>query len=77
MGKFQAISRPGKMIFKSPGFPGSAGNPVLSRHDEFIKWRDQTKMAFIKAVKRIQLDLLVNPSLDCAKTMRIHHSSPL
>ncbi len=26
---FQAISRPGQIIFKSPGFPGSAGNPGI------------------------------------------------
>ncbi len=28
LSRFQAISRPGQIIFKSPGFPGSTGNPV-------------------------------------------------
>ncbi len=28
--KFQAISGPGQIKLKSPGFPGSAGNPVYS-----------------------------------------------
>ncbi len=27
--KFQAISGPGEIKFKSPGFPGSAGNPAI------------------------------------------------
>ncbi len=32
--KFQAISGPGQIKCKSPGFPGSAGNPVyiISNH---------------------------------------------
>ncbi len=34
--QFQAISRPGQIIFKSPGFPGFAGNPAMNIHDFFV-----------------------------------------
>ncbi len=55
MGKFQAISGPGQIKFKSPGFPGSAGNHVI-----MLKCAQDTIACHSK---RVQYTIIANASL--------------